>query len=260
MFHVDNSTTVLAKPPKNAVHNVVTQWFNDRIGSKPTTPQADWFNMMQSELLAVLVAAEITPNKMDDEQLIKAINVLINHSSINLWDKLKLACPVGMLGNSFDAKVFNNHWLSLNGEYISRVNYPLLYDYFIGLGYAPNAQQLIQLPDARALVMRSQNKGRFSDVTEIELSKYQSDATQKIAGHIGAVQIGQSGLPAGGAFNKSTWTGLYGQYQSLSTPTTGNGIFSQYFDNSAVARTALEERVKSIGVHAQIFIGFGDLA
>ena len=255
MFHVDNSTTVLAKPPKNAVHNVVTQWFNDRIGSKPTTPQADWFNMMQSELLAVLAAADITPNKMDDEQLIKAINVLINHSSINLWDKLKLACPVGMLGNSFDAKVFNNHWLSLNGEYISRVNYPLLYDYFIGLGYAPNAQQLIQLPDARALVMRSQNKGRFSDVAEIDLGKYQADATQRVSG-VNNWQFMLGGGAVNGPFGAGNHSGYHGTF-STSTA-TGQGAIGISFDNSRVVRTAAEERVKATGAHFQIFAGVED--
>lgn len=171
-----------------------------------------------------------------------------------IWNKLKLANPVGMLGNSFDVKVFNNMWLSLNGEYISHSTYPILYDYLLGLDYKPNAQQLIQLPDARALVFRSQNKGRFSDVTEIGIGQYQSDATQKLVGTLTAIYMGNGST---GQTSGPLQSGVAGNFVGV-TAGTAQSAANINFDNSRVARTALEERVKAIGVHAQIFIGFSE--
>lgn len=187
------------------------------------------------------------------DELLKLANGFNDHSSLidSLWNSLKLANPVGMLGNSFDAKVFNSMWLSLNGEYIAHANYPILYDYLLSLDYKPNAQQLIQLPDARALVMRSQNKGRFTGVDEILLGQYQADATQKVLGEQFYVVLNMFDPPKSGAlYVKDGSVGNYG------SGTAGGATRTLTFDNSRSARTALEERVKAIGVHAQIFTGF----
>lgn len=173
-----------------------------------------------------------------------------------LYEKLKLANPVGMLGNSFDTKVFNHHWLSLNGEWIARNDYPLLYDYLLGLGYKPSAQQLIQLPDARGLVFRSQNKGRFSDVAEIGLGQYQADATQRVVG-TNNWQFMLGGGSINGAFTPGNHSGYHGMITVSAS--SGQGAIGITFDNSRVVRTALEERVKAIGMHAQIFVGFGEI-
>lgn len=186
------------------------------------------------------------------DELLKLATGFDDHSGLidTLWNSLRLANPVGMLGNSFDTKVFNKMWLSLNGEYISHAAYPILYDYLLTLDYKPNAQQLIQLPDARALVFRSQNKGRFTGVDEIAIGQYQADATQKITGKSGA-SVRYVGYPSTGVFYDEVTA-------AAGAAGAGNGVYFSNFDNSRVARTALEERVKAIGVHAQIFIGFPD--
>lgn len=67
--YVDNKTGVRVKPPKNPVFSDAILWFTDALGSTPTIPQADWFNMIQAELLGMAEAFGITPDKLDDGQL-----------------------------------------------------------------------------------------------------------------------------------------------------------------------------------------------
>lgn len=202
-----------------------------------------------------LDAIENLTNGLADHNSDSAAHKDIRDLIALLWTNIKLANPVGMLSNSVDTKVFNSMWLSLNGEYISRANYTPLYDYLLGLGYVPNAQQLIQLPDARGLVLRSQNKGRFPDVTEIAIGKYQADATQKVYGTFTDISVASQALNATGAFALS---------QVFNENMVDTGVSREHwrayfnFDNSRVARIALEERVKSLGTHAQIFVGFPD--
>ncbi|PWD92216.1 hypothetical protein DC081_03820, partial [Ignatzschineria cameli] len=71
--HVDNKTGVRVKPPKNPVFSEAILWFTDALGSIPTIPQADWFNMIQAELLGMAEALGVTPDKLDDGQLGKAL-------------------------------------------------------------------------------------------------------------------------------------------------------------------------------------------
>lgn len=79
MYHVDNPSTVTEKPEPEAVTNPVTQWFTDLAGGDgaPTYPGADWFNIVQAELLNILIAAGIEPSKTDLTQLTQAIEILI---------------------------------------------------------------------------------------------------------------------------------------------------------------------------------------
>lgn len=70
---VDNKTGVRVKPPKSPVFSDAVLWFTDALGSTPTIPQADWFNMIQAELLGMAEALGVTPDKLDDGQLGKAL-------------------------------------------------------------------------------------------------------------------------------------------------------------------------------------------
>ena len=78
MYHVDNPSTVTEMPEITAVQNATTQWFTDKEGGDgaPTYPGAEWFNIIQAELLAILDAAGISPDKADMTQLVQAIQAL----------------------------------------------------------------------------------------------------------------------------------------------------------------------------------------
>lgn len=85
MYHVDNPSTVTEMPKITAVQNAITQWFTDKEGGDgaPTYPGAEWFNIIQAELLAILDAAGITPDKNDNAQIVRAIRSLIGVKSLN---------------------------------------------------------------------------------------------------------------------------------------------------------------------------------
>ena len=172
-----------------------------------------------------------------------------------LHDYIKNMMPVGTILSSFDPAPFNKYFLSLNGELISAATRPLLHAKLKSLGFAEDGQGLIKLPDMRGTVLRAQNKGRFGDVAEIDLGKYQADATQRVSG-VNNWQFMLAGGAFSGPFSAGNHSGYHGTF-SASTA-SGQGAIGISFDNSRIVRTALEERVKATGAHFQIFAGIED--
>lgn len=236
--------------PNNLGTIATAEWFNDTQASAKSISQ-EIYEVLKRGGVAPFDTMDILESNQQLADLLDKRFAGLKTDLTDLYAKLRLACPVGLLGSSVDVKPFNNHWLSLTGELIARSDYPLLYDYFLGLDYKPDSQQLIKLPDARGLVFRSQNKGRFTDVTEIGIGAYQADATQKVTGKSGA-SVRFVGYPSTGVFYDEVTV-------AAGAAGGGNGVYFSNFDNSRAARTALEERVKSLGTNAQIFIGLEDL-
>ena len=84
MFHVDNNSAVPVMPAVKPVVSAVTSFFTEGgNGVPPTYPGPDWFNIIQSELLAVLAAAGITPDKASNVQLLAAMRALFLDTSQN---------------------------------------------------------------------------------------------------------------------------------------------------------------------------------
>jgi len=80
MFKIDGAGTVADKPARTAL-GVDPGWFNQTPGTSPgTVVTAEWLNMMQAEVLAVLVAAAVDADKADDGQLLKSLQKLIRQS------------------------------------------------------------------------------------------------------------------------------------------------------------------------------------
>ncbi|EFK1514734.1 hypothetical protein AYL81_001219 [Escherichia coli] len=77
MFHVDNSTGVSVMPQPSPVTSETELFFTEGgNGVPPTYPGPDWFNVIQSELLNILKAAGIDPDKMDNTQILVALKKL----------------------------------------------------------------------------------------------------------------------------------------------------------------------------------------
>ncbi|WP_249939673.1 gp53-like domain-containing protein [Escherichia coli] len=77
MFHVDNSTGVPVMPQPSPVTSETELFFTEGgNGVPPTYPGPDWFNVIQSELLNILKAAGIDPDKMDNTQILVALKKL----------------------------------------------------------------------------------------------------------------------------------------------------------------------------------------
>lgn len=83
VYWVDNQTAVAVRPKKDLVHSEVVRWFNDQLGVAPTIPRAEWFNMIQSELLSIATALGITPDKFDDGQIGQALLEFIDHQPLS---------------------------------------------------------------------------------------------------------------------------------------------------------------------------------
>lgn len=77
MYHVDNSTGVPVMPQPSPVTSETELFFTEGgNGIPPTFPGPDWFNIIQSELINILRAAGLDPDKMDNTQILAALKKL----------------------------------------------------------------------------------------------------------------------------------------------------------------------------------------
>ncbi|MFZ5385854.1 integrase, partial [Enterobacter roggenkampii] len=77
MYHVDNSTGVPVMPNPSPVTSKTVLFFTEGgNGVPPTYPGPDWFNIIQSELINILRAAGLEPDKMDNTQILAALKKL----------------------------------------------------------------------------------------------------------------------------------------------------------------------------------------
>ncbi|WP_096779396.1 hypothetical protein [Zobellella denitrificans] len=75
MFQVDNNSAVATMPPLAAAGS--PGWFTAGApGVPPTYPGPEWFNIIQAELLSVLTAAGVAPDKTKLNQLATAIQAI----------------------------------------------------------------------------------------------------------------------------------------------------------------------------------------
>lgn len=84
MYALDNSSGVTTMPVvKNQQFQPnAPRWFTEGgNGVAPSYPGADWFNIVQAELLGVLTEAHITPEKSSLNQLAKAIKEIIANNA-----------------------------------------------------------------------------------------------------------------------------------------------------------------------------------
>ncbi|HDS1152658.1 TPA: hypothetical protein QDZ66_003454 [Pluralibacter gergoviae] len=77
MFHLDNTSGVPEMPEPKEQQSITPKWFGESVEQGGISwPGADWFNTVQAELLNLLKAAGISPDKKSFNQLSKAIPVL----------------------------------------------------------------------------------------------------------------------------------------------------------------------------------------
>ncbi len=78
MYHVDNRTGVSTMPDIPPTESAVPQWFTEGgPGEEPTIPGSATWNIWQAELLNILVAAGVAPDKFKLNQIAESINILI---------------------------------------------------------------------------------------------------------------------------------------------------------------------------------------
>ncbi|HHP5629901.1 TPA: hypothetical protein ACSC6L_003939 [Klebsiella pneumoniae] len=76
MYHLDNTSGVPEMPEPKDTQTISTRWFGESQEQGGISwPGADWFNIVQAELLAIMQASGISPDKARFDQLSEAIKL-----------------------------------------------------------------------------------------------------------------------------------------------------------------------------------------
>ncbi|WP_435300688.1 phage tail protein [Escherichia coli] len=216
-------------------------------GVPPTYPGPDWFNVIQSELLNILKAAGIDPDKMDNTQILVALKKLFLSRS-NPFGDIKAdgaaaiaaaltnlglgegsALPVGV-PVPWPSATPPTGWLKCNGAAFSAEEYPEL-----AKVYPTN-----KLPDLRGEFIRGWDDGRGVDAGRQLLSS-QGDAIRNIEGFADG-GIGMSFDAIRGAFYDAGTRSA----RMPNNTTTIDKTDDLRFDASRVVPTANENRPRNI--------------
>ncbi|EQB4447037.1 pyocin knob domain-containing protein [Pluralibacter gergoviae] len=86
MFHLDNTSGVPEMPEPKDQQSITPKWFGESVEQGGISwPGADWFNIVQAELLNALSVAGISPQKDQFNQLGKAINFISGDSFVSRY-------------------------------------------------------------------------------------------------------------------------------------------------------------------------------
>ncbi len=108
MFHLDNGSGIDVMPPQKQTISRQQKWFTEGdTQTPPSYPGADWFNIVQAELLNVLKDGGITPSKSELSQLSAAIRSIINKNQIKINDASLISKGVVQLNSATDSTIEN---------------------------------------------------------------------------------------------------------------------------------------------------------
>lgn len=258
MYHVDNSTGVPVMPQPSPVTSETELFFTEGgNGVPPTFPGPDWFNIIQSELINILRAAGLDPDKMDNTQILAALKKLFLSRS-NPFGDIKAdgaaaiatalsnlglgagAPPIGIpffwpsaaMPNTVMSEWADMVFLKFNGATFSAVTYPKLALVIPSL----------TLTEARGEFPRIWDDGRGADSGRALLSA-QGDAIRNITASMGS---------QGRLFDSASMvlTGAFAQtVRNLAATAAGSmqATFTGFdFDAGRVVPTASENRPRNI--------------
>lgn len=230
MYALDNKSGVSVMPEiKSQVSSPDEPlWFTEGgNGVAPSYPGADWFNIVQAELLNVIKAGALGANKTDLNQLAIAIQSMIdktNASNLTL-KKILIGIPF-----PYPLSAVPSGCLAFNGQAFNKTTYPILAQKY------PSGV----LPDLRGEFIRGLDNGRGVDAGRVVLSA-QSDAIRNITGDIG--------FYSNGAFTYLSKV-FYGERKNniLGSTSTNTGEYYSFatFDASRVVPTANENRPRNV--------------
>ena len=133
-----------------------------------------WLNQVQDELLAVVQAAQIAPNKATTNQLLAAIKAIAGDFVTARGNDF---CPSGMV-MIFSGDTAPAGWLKANGAAVSRTAYAKLFA-AIGTRFgAGDGYSTFNLPDLRGEFPRFWDDGRGVDSGRV-FGSVQSDNTRR---------------------------------------------------------------------------------
>ncbi|HJW80814.1 MAG TPA: tail fiber protein [Acidiferrobacterales bacterium] len=135
MFRVDTTTAVATlPPPKPAGTPGYFTEGSQQSGLLATVPGVDFFNALQEEVVAPILAAGLTLSKSDNTQLLAAIKAISE--------------PTGSM-KMYAGAAAPTHWLLCNGAAISRTTYAALFTAIGTTWGAGDGSTTFNLPDLR---------------------------------------------------------------------------------------------------------------
>ncbi|MDY4480307.1 MAG: phage tail protein [[Pasteurella] aerogenes] len=245
MYALDNKSGVSVMPEiKSQVSSPDEPlWFTEGgNGVAPSYPGADWFNIVQAELLNVIKAGALGANKTDLNQLAIAIQSMIdktNASNLTL-KKILIGIPF-----PYPLSAVPSGCLAFNGQTFNKTTYPILAQKY------PSGV----LPDLRGEFIRFLDNGRGVDGGRALLSS-QTDTMQRLTGSFNIrrsahnnTEMTKSVEDAAGIFRYSMTTNrLYNAIQLKDIGADGMDVIS--FDSSLTGRTSTENRPRNIAFQA----------
>lgn len=138
MYCLDNESSVVDMPKTAPVLYTDPRWFTEGgDGIQPSYPGADWFNIIQAEMMNVLALANITPDKMQHDQFAQAIRFF--SSDFMIPPGIPLPWPSDTLPSMMPQR-----FAFMVGQSFSATAYPKLAEAY------PN----LIIPDMRALTIK----------------------------------------------------------------------------------------------------------
>lgn len=234
MYALDNKSGVSVMPEiKSQVSSPDEPlWFTEGgNGVAPSYPGADWFNIVQAELLNVIKAGALGANKTDLNQLAIAIQSMIdktNASNLTL-KKILIGIPF-----PYPLSAVPSGCLAFNGQAFNKTTYPILAQKY------PSGV----LPDLRGEFIRGWDNGRGVDAGRGLLSA-QGDAIRNFTGKIYDIAFQDLNLSVGeGVFySVNSPTNMKYALKDSISQVNGDGIG---FDVSRMVPTANENRPRNI--------------
>ena len=195
-----------------------------------------------SEVLNVVLAANITPDRQDDTQLLQAINALIAGGDSGGGNSGNVGGSGAEIGSvtSFAMPIPPEGWLVCDGSEVSRTDYAGLFATIGTIWGAGDEVSTFNLPDLRGEFIRGFDAGRNID-NERLFASLQGDAIRNIKATVAANTNVDGRLS--GAF--SLTTDLSGE-NGIAYGTGQGGLLN--FDASAVVPTADENRPRNIAM------------
>ncbi|MCE9941427.1 tail fiber domain-containing protein [Serratia liquefaciens] len=117
MFHLDNTSGVPEMPEVKDPQSNTPRWFGESVQQGGISwPGADWFNIIQAELLAILELVGDAPDKRKYNQIAEAIKGFAGGQTDSVWETLRQAgaSKNGTIqGGTLQDSVY---WVTLTGD------------------------------------------------------------------------------------------------------------------------------------------------
>lgn len=270
MFRVDHSSASASMPAPSQVSTPGYFTEGNEAGGVPATVvTADWANMVQEELLNVVQAGGIEPSKAAFNQLLLAIQALINQgqgSSVAKVEFFAVKSPpsgylkcngltIGKPGSGATARANDDVFALYSALWLDWSNTILPIQTASGVAAVRGASaqadwdalKRLPLPEIRGEVIRAWGDGRGVDAGRVfgsaqggQIESHSHSATSSSAGahgHSGAADGAGShshsaSSGAAGSHSHTAWTDTQGQHT--------HGITGQLYSDSTYAGLGLE--------------------